>query len=60
MNRTLTSKRQVIWITLIAIEVIVDPLMPRKAMYPTRAAKTTATMASGKYVSWWWKMAEYR
>ena len=32
MNKTLTNNRQAIWITLIAIEVIVEPLMPRKAI----------------------------
>jgi hypothetical protein len=29
MNSTLTSTKQVIWTTFIAMEVMVDPLMPR-------------------------------
>ncbi len=32
MKRMLTANRQVIWITLMRIEVIVEPLIPRKAM----------------------------
>ena len=52
MNRMLTSTSVTIWITLTAMAAIVEPLIPRKAMKPETAAKTTATIASGRNDSW--------
>ena len=42
--RTAKATRAVSWMTLMMIAVMVDPLIPRKAMYPVRAAKITTGM----------------
>ena len=34
MNITLTATSEMIWMTLMTIAVIVEPLIPRYAMYP--------------------------
>ena len=47
MNSRLTSISVTIWTTLMMMAVMVEPLTPRKAIYPHTRASATAAAAWG-------------